>query len=84
MAGFALFAGGKGLMAQRRQPTTGAEGLVGQSATVKADFQAGETGSVFVAGEWWNASLDQGEAYADDVVTVVGLDGYTLNVTAQE
>ena len=80
MAGFALFAGSKGLMAQRRQPTTGVEGLIGQRATVKSDFQAGETGSVFVAGEWWNAELAYGEVFADDRVTVTGMDGYTLHV----
>ncbi len=80
MAGFALFAGSKGLMAQRRQPTTGVEGLIGQRATVKSDFRAGEMGSVFVSGEWWNAELDHGEVFTDDRVTVTGMDGYTLRV----
>jgi membrane-bound serine protease (ClpP class) len=83
LAGFALFAGSKGIMAQRRQATTGAEGLIGQRAAVKADFRAGEIGSVFVAGEWWNAQLDEGTVHAGEHVTVTGMDGYTLWVTQE-
>ena len=86
MAAFTFFAGVKGLAAQRKPSITGSEGLIGQHAQVKQSFASGETGSVFVAGEWWNAQLIGGEE--QDVVTVtigeeveiVGRKGYTLLV----
>ncbi|MCB0044611.1 MAG: nodulation protein NfeD [Caldilineaceae bacterium] len=81
---FTLFAGSKGLLAQNRRPVTGAEGLIGQRATVKTDFAAGETGSVFVAGEWWNARLEQGAVEKGNQVKVAGKDGYTLVVEKTE
>ena len=56
--------------------------LIGATATVKSHFKAGEQGSVFVAGEWWNAQLvDADEADSNTQVTVVARDGYTLRVT---
>ena len=80
MGGFILFAGGKALAAQRRQPYSGMEGLINQSATAKIAFGSGETGSVFLAGEWWNAELESGSVEAGERVTVVGQRGYTLIV----
>jgi membrane protein implicated in regulation of membrane protease activity len=53
---------------------------------VKGSFASGETGSVFVAGEWWNAQL-VGEAGQEiiavqigDTVEIVGRRGYMLLV----
>lgn len=83
MGGFTLFVGTKALAAQRRQPLTGGEGLIGQSAMVKTGFQAGEPGSVFLAGEWWNAQLEEGGVQAGDQVKVVGRQGYQLRVRRQ-
>lgn len=80
MVGFTIFAGSKALIAQRRQPVTGSEGLIGQPATVKTAFHADEVGSVFVAGEWWNAKLESGQVDEGDQVTVVARDRYTLVV----
>jgi len=80
MGGFILFAGGKALAAQRRQPYSGMEGLINQSATAKIAFSSGETGSVFLAGEWWNAELESGSVDAGERVTVAGQRGYTLIV----
>jgi len=80
MGAFVLFVGGKALAAQRRQPYTGMEGLINQSAKAKSSFAVGETGSVFTAGEWWNAELESGSVEAGDRVTVVGQRGYTLIV----
>lgn len=80
MGGFILFAGGKALAAQRRQPYSGMEGLINRSATAKVAFSTGETGSVFLAGEWWNAELESGSVEAEERVTVVGQRGYTLIV----
>ncbi|MBP7961668.1 MAG: nodulation protein NfeD [Caldilineaceae bacterium] len=80
MGGFILFAGGKALAAQRRQPYSGMEGLINQTATAKIAFGPGETGSVFLAGEWWNAELESGRVEAGERVTVTGQRGYTLIV----
>jgi membrane-bound serine protease (ClpP class) len=83
LAAFVIFAGSKALLAQRRQPLTGIEGMIGQTAKAKADFGAGETGSVFVHGEWWNAELKEGRVRQGDRVKVIGSDGYTLIVEAE-
>ncbi|NJN83536.1 MAG: hypothetical protein HC802_15470 [Caldilineaceae bacterium] len=80
LGGFTIWAGGKALAAQRRPIRTGSEALVGQMARAKGSFQAGEEGSVFLAGEWWNAELETGEVAAGDQVEVVGRAGYTLQV----
>jgi membrane-bound serine protease (ClpP class) len=50
---FFVFAVGMALKARQRQPTTGAEGLIGQIGTAKDDFE-GE-GMVYVSGEYWRA-----------------------------
>ncbi len=60
LGGITAFAGGKALTIQRKPVMTGIEGLIGRVATAKASFQAGEPGSVFVAGEWWSARLEDG------------------------
>ncbi len=85
MAAFTFFAGVKGLAAQRKPAITGSEGMIGQHAQVKQSFATGETGSVFVAGEWWNAQLVENtqEVIAvqiGDAVEIVGRKGYTLLV----
>ncbi len=85
MAAFTFFAGYKGLAAQRKPASTGSEGMIGQLAQVKQSFASGETGSVFVAGEWWNAQLvdHTQEVIAvqiGDEVEITGRKGYTLLV----
>ena len=50
------------------------------TATAKIAFGPGETGSVFLAGEWWNAELESGHVEAGERVTVTGQRGYTLIV----
>lgn len=93
---FTFFAGSMGLAAQRKPATTGSEGLIGQHAEVRSSFAAGETGSVFVAGEWWDAQLEsksndaatettQEEPVVEafhigDKVEIIGRKGYTLLV----
>lgn len=81
LGAFTFFAGSLGLAAQRRPALTGSEGLIGQRAWVKQAFAAGETGSVFVAGEWWNAELHEGAVKAGDEVKIVARKGYKLIVT---
>jgi membrane-bound serine protease (ClpP class) len=77
---FVIFAGAKALAAQRRKPITGEEALIGERAQVKSAFSAGERGSVFLQGEWWNARLTRGTATAGQSVRVIGREGYTLIV----
>lgn len=81
LGGFTLFAGVKALAAQRRPAYSGGEGLIGRIATAKAPFHAGETGSVFVHGEWWNAQLTAGALDSGEQARVVGRDGLTLIVS---
>jgi membrane-bound serine protease (ClpP class) len=80
---FAVFAGSKALAAQRRKPVTGEEALVGETATAKYAFGMDEQGSVFLKGEWWNATLLSGSVEAGDLVRVRGRKGYTLIVEPQ-
>jgi membrane-bound serine protease (ClpP class) len=80
LGAFAVFAGGAAVKAQRNPVVTGGEALIGQIATVKQPFRAGEAGSVFIAGEWWNAELREGSLAAGDKAQIVGRRGYTLVV----
>lgn len=82
MGAFTVFAGGKALAAQRRQPSTGREALIGSSATVRSLFDDAGRGSVHTAGELWNATLASGSPSpaVGDRVTVEDRQGYTLVV----
>jgi membrane-bound serine protease (ClpP class) len=53
---FFAFIIAKAVAIQRRQPTTGIEGLVGTLATARTDLSP--TGSVFLKGEWWKAETE--------------------------
>ena len=68
------------LRAQVRPALTGTEGLIGAIGTTKAHFHAGETGSVFVLGEWWNARIVSGEIAANTPVRVLARERMTLTV----
>ncbi len=81
LGAFTFFAGSLGLAAQRRPTLTGSEGLIGQRGHIKQPFAHGELGSVFVAGEWWNAELqEEGAVKVGDEVTILARKGYTLIV----
>lgn len=80
LAAFTFYASAKGLAIQRKPPITGGEALIGQYAHVKQPFAAGEKGSVFIAGEWWNAHLENGAVQPGDEVEILGRTGYTLLV----
>ncbi|MBI1994758.1 MAG: NfeD family protein, partial [Deltaproteobacteria bacterium] len=62
---------------QKRKPTLGLEGLLGEIGEVKAALNP--TGKIFVHGEYWNAEGD-GEIGAGEKVRVVGVEGMTLKV----
>ena len=65
------------ITAQKRTPTTGAEGLIGEEGTASTKVDGG--GKVFVHGEYWNVSagerIDKGAR-----VRVTGVDGLVLRV----
>jgi len=66
----------------RRPPLAGAETLIGQTADVRRALRP--HGTVFVAGEWWDAELvgAPGPVPVGAKVQVVGRDGYSLRVRA--
>lgn len=80
LTGFAIFIGSKALSAQYRPALTGVESLIGRQAQVKESFSAGQVGSIFVAGEWWNARLESGEVQPGEQVEIVAREGYILIV----
>lgn len=64
---------------QRKKRTTGFEGLIGQHGTAKETVA--KTGTVFVNGELWQATVNSGVIQKDELVEVVGVaDGLTLEV----
>ncbi len=82
---FALFVGGKALAAQRRPAYGGSEGLIGKTAQVRVAFDEAGQGTVFLAGERWNATLRSLDAaapplQAGDLVEIEARQGYTLIV----
>lgn len=85
LTAFVLLAGGAALAAQRRQPQTGSEGLIGQTATVREAFDSGGKGRVLVAGELWHAVLQEADRQErplekGDLVEIIARNGYTLVV----
>jgi len=66
------------IRAQRRPVNTGREGLIGQTAVVRAALDP--KGTVFVEGEIWNAWMEGGRADPGEEVTITGVDGLRLRV----
>lgn len=63
---------------QRRRVQTGLEELLGREAVARTELRP--QGTVFVAGEYWQAVLEEGEAAAGETVEVTGIDGLRLRV----
>jgi membrane-bound serine protease (ClpP class) len=81
-AGLFLFVVAAGVRALSNPPVTGAEGLIGKSATVRE--RLAPDGQVMVAGEIWRAVV-QGEPLEPGAqVRIVGVDGLTLRVAKPE
>lgn len=69
----------KVLQSRHLQPTTGQEGLLGATGTVKVALEP--QGSVFVWGERWTATSEDGEPIpAGERVKVTAVDGFRLTV----
>ena len=87
MGAFTIWVGAKAMAAQRQPAVTGNQALVGKRGTAKQTFASGEVGSVFVAGEWWNAELESESPTGEkirvqkgDEVEIVDFTGYKLLV----
>lgn len=77
-AAFFAFAISKALAAQRRQPTTGMEGMRGQIGEVRQPLAP--EGMVLVSGELWRAVSESGSVAVGERVVVIGEEGFRLRV----
>ncbi len=75
---FFVFAIGMGIRAQRKKPTTGVQGIVGEQGVAITALDPG--GEVRVHGEIWNAVALHPPLPAGSRVTVVAVDNLTLTV----
>jgi membrane-bound serine protease (ClpP class) len=74
---FFIFAAGAGIHAQRRKPTTGREGLVGERGVTTTSVDGG--GQAFVHGELWSVEAE-GRIEKGEVVEVVSVEGLKLRI----
>ncbi len=81
-AAFFAFAVQAAVRAQRRQVTTGLEGLLGELAVVRTDLDP--EGTVFLHGELWRALAEGDSVSAGARVRVVEVDGFVLKVREEE
>jgi membrane-bound serine protease (ClpP class) len=79
---FFLFAIGMGIRAQRRKPTTGSEGLVGEEG--HAFTALAPDGQVRVHGEIWSATAEGAPIPAGTAVCVVRVEGLRVTVRQLE
>ncbi len=77
-AAFFIFVLGMGIKAQRRKPTTGIQGIIGEHGETINELEP--AGQVKVHGELWNALSVEGTISKDTKVTVVGIENLTLKV----
>jgi membrane-bound serine protease (ClpP class) len=81
-AGLFLFVVAAGVRALGRPASTGTEGLVGKTATVRE--RLGPEGQVMVSGEIWRAVAEGEPLEPGAQVRIVGVDGLTLRVAKAE
>lgn len=83
VAGFGLLVGFVIMRTARRKVVSGAEGMIGATATLIQDFENGQ-GRVRINGEDWAASVATGDGLpallAGQVVTIIAIEGLTLKV----
>jgi membrane-bound serine protease (ClpP class) len=75
---FFLFAISMGIKAQRKKPTTGKEGLIGETATAITNLSP--FGEVSVHGEIWKAESLRGDIVEGEKIQVTGIDNLLLKV----
>lgn len=66
------------IRAYRRRVTTGKEGLIGQTAVARTPLEP--RGMVFVEGELWSATVEEGRVEPGEEVTVTQVEGLKLKV----
>ncbi len=77
-AAFFIFVVGAGIKAQRRKPTTGIEGIVGEEGLAVEELNP--TGRVRILGELWTAESLDGKIKRDDRIVVVEIINLLLKV----
>jgi membrane-bound serine protease (ClpP class) len=77
-AGLVMFALSYGVRALYSRPSTGAIGMVGETAVVRAPLAP--EGQVMVQGELWRAVAQDGAAGVGETVRITAVDGLTLKV----
>ena len=75
---FFFFAMAKAVAALRRPSVTGGEGLLGRVALARTALDP--EGIVFLEGERWDATVDEGTVAEGEEVRVVGREGFHLRV----
>lgn len=78
-AAFFVFVIASVVRTNRRKQQTGREAMVGMVAVAKTALDPG--GTVFVHGERWEATLDEGKVEAGEEVVITGIEGLHLSVT---
>jgi membrane-bound serine protease (ClpP class) len=78
LGSFFFFAVVKVLQARRYKPATGRENIVGRIAVTRSDLSP--DGMVFVEGELWQATSENGSIPSGEQVRVVSADGLRLRV----
>jgi membrane-bound serine protease (ClpP class) len=79
LAGIAMFLARLGIAAHRRQPVTGASGMIGEIGEVLTSIEPGGWGRVTTHGEIWRAKSSEPIA-AGARVRVTAIEGLTLTV----
>ena len=77
-AAFFIFAVSMGIKAQRKKPTTGMEGLIGE--TGRTVTKLSPSGKIKIHGEFWNAECLNGEIEVDTEVEVTAVKNLLLKV----
>lgn len=80
---FFVFIIGLGVKAQKRKPTTGVQGLIGETGESLSDFDTDSFGEVRVHGEIWKATSTEGTIPRNSKVTVVAFENLKLRVKLQ-
>jgi len=76
---FFVFAVGAIVRTHRRRQQTGREAMAGKVAVARTPLDP--TGTVFVHGERWEATVDEGRVEPGEEVLITKVDGLRLRVT---
>jgi membrane-bound serine protease (ClpP class) len=79
---FFLVAIALSIRAQKNKPTTGIEGMIGETGQAVGELDP--DGSVRIRGEFWNARSKSGHIPAGSVVEVTAVDRMTLIVEQRD